>query len=29
LEYWNIEALGFKPINPSFHPSTIPSFSML
>ena len=25
LEYWNIEVVGFERINPSFHPSTIPS----
>jgi hypothetical protein len=29
LEYGNIGVLGFKRINPSFHPSTIPIFTML
>lgn len=29
LEYWKIGILGFEPINPSFHPSTIPSFTTL
>ena len=29
LEYWNIGILGFERINPSFHPSTIPSLTTL